>query len=158
MITLQRLIDDTQCYETVRTRRWSEGVCCPHCASAEVRKQGRDTTPPARQKYRCTACGRYFDDRPGTVCAGHHQPLRVWVLCLYFLGLNLSNRQIAQELDLNPADGQALSEQLRAGVVTAQPEPGLSGEVECAEVYVVAGHKGHPDAVLKQAAGDGGAA
>jgi hypothetical protein len=28
------------------------------------------------------------------VLAGHHQPLRVWVLCLYFMGLNLSNRQI----------------------------------------------------------------
>jgi len=25
------------------------------------------------------------------VLAGHHQPLRVWVLCLYFMGLNLSN-------------------------------------------------------------------
>ncbi len=32
--------------------------------------------------------------------AGHHQPLRVWVLCLYFMGLNLSNRQIAGELGL----------------------------------------------------------
>ena len=41
-----------------------------------------------------------FDDLTGTVLAGHHQPLRVWVLCLYFMGLNLSNRQIAKELDL----------------------------------------------------------
>ena len=42
--------------------------------------------------------GARFDDLTGTVLAGHHQPLRVWVLCLYFMGLNLSNRQIAQEL------------------------------------------------------------
>ncbi len=27
------------------------------------------------------------------VLAGHHQPLRVWVLCLYFMGLNLSNER-----------------------------------------------------------------
>ena len=27
----------------------------------------------------------------GTVLAGHRQPLRVWVLCLYLMGLNLSN-------------------------------------------------------------------
>ena len=26
------------------------------------------------------------------VLAGHHQPLRMWVLCLYFMGLNLSNK------------------------------------------------------------------
>ena len=29
------------------------------------------------------------------VLAGHPQPLRVWVLCLYLMGLNLSSRQIA---------------------------------------------------------------
>jgi hypothetical protein len=28
----------------------------------------------------------------------------VWILCLYFMGLNLSNQQIAQELDLHPSD------------------------------------------------------
>jgi transposase-like protein len=157
MINRQSLIDDAKGYETVRALRWPEGVRCPHCDSAEVSKQGRDTTQPARQKYRCTACGRYFDDLTGTVFAGHPQPLRVWVLCWYFLGLNLSNRQIAQELGLNVGDGQAMSEQLRQGVIAAPPERRLSGEVECDEVYVVAGPKGHPEAVLKKGAGDGGA-
>jgi hypothetical protein len=38
---------------------------------------------------------------------------------------------------------------LRTGVVAAQPEPSLSGEVECDEVYVVAGHKGHPRRLKK---------
>lgn len=95
-----------------------------------------------RQKHRCTACERYFDDLTGTVFAGHHQPLRVWMLCLYFMGLNLSNRQIAQELALSPGDVQQMTEPLRTGVVAAQSEPSLSGQVECDEVYVVAGHKG----------------
>lgn len=72
---------------------------CPHCHSAEVSKQGRDTTQPARQKYRCTACERYFDDLTGAVFAGHHQPLRVWVLCWYFLGLNLSNGKSLRNWD-----------------------------------------------------------
>ena len=73
------------------------------------------------------------------------------------MGLNLSNAQIAQELGLNPDDVQRMTEQLRQGIVARQPEPTLSGEVECDEVYVVAGHKGHPDAVKKKAAGVGGA-
>lgn len=42
-------------------------------------------------------------------------------------------------------------------MVACQPEPRLSGEVECDEVYVVAGHKGHPEAVKKKAALGGGA-
>jgi hypothetical protein len=33
--------------------------------------------------------------------------------------------------------------------VAAQPEPSLSGQVECDEVYVVAGHKGQPETVKK---------
>jgi len=65
------------------------------------------------------------------------------------MGLSLSNAQIAQELGLNLADVQRMTEQLRDGIVARQPEPVLSGEVECDEVYVVAGHKGHPEAVRR---------
>ena len=39
---------------------------------------------------------------------------------------------------------------LRSGVVDKKPEVKLSGEVECDEVYVVAGHKGHPGEVKKR--------
>lgn len=156
MLNLQNLIDDAKCYEAVRELRWSEGVRCAHCDSPQVTKQGRDTTQPHRQKYRCQGCGRYFDDLTGTVFAGHHQPLRAWILCLYLMGLNLSNQQIAHELGLNKDDVQRMTEQLRDGVVARQPEPRLSGVVECDEVYVVAGHKGHPEAVKKKAALGGG--
>ena len=88
--------------------------------------------------------------------AGHHQPLRVWVLCLYFMGLNLSNRQIAQELALDGSDAQAMAEQLRRGLVAKAPPVRLEGEVEIDEVYVVAGHKGNPAAVQKKVARDAG--
>ncbi len=50
-----------------------------------------------------------------TDLAGHHQPLKVWVLCLYFMGLNVSNEQIAQELAVNGSDVQQMTTQLRAG-------------------------------------------
>lgn len=153
MIHLQNLLDDARCYETLRPLRWPEGVRCPHCGAAAITKQGWDTPQPARQKYRCEGCHRSFDDLTGTVWAGHHQPRRVWILCLYFMGLNLSNAQIAQELGLNPNDVQRMTEPLRQGIVARQPEPVLSGEVECDEVYVVAGHQGHPEAVKKKAAG-----
>ena len=39
------------------------------------------------------------------------------MLCLYFMGLNLSNEQIARELDLNKDDVHQMSSQLREGVV-----------------------------------------
>ncbi len=68
---------------------------------------------------------RRFDNLAGTILAGHHQPLRVWVLCLYFMGLNLSNRQIAQELNLAVSDVQAMTEQLRQGLTAKIPPVAL---------------------------------
>ena len=150
MLNIQNLIDEAKCYETVRELRWPEGVRCAHCDSAQVPKQGRDTTQPDRQKYYCQRCGRYFDDLTGTVLAGHHQPLHTWILCLYFMGLNLSNQQIARELELNKDDVQRMTEQLRQGVVATRPQPVLSGAVECDEGYVVAGHQGQAEAVKKR--------
>jgi hypothetical protein len=122
-----------------------------------VVRNGHDDTQPHRQRYRCQACTSRFDDLTGTVLAGHHQPLRVWVLCLYFMGLNLSNRQIAAELGLSASDVQVMTEQLRGGLVAKTPAVGLEGEVEIDEVYVVAGHKGRPAAVAKGGGSGGGA-
>jgi len=118
---------------------------------------GCDDTQPHRQRYRCKACASRFDDLTGTVLAEHHQPLRVWVLRLYFMGLNLSNRQIAGELGLDASDVQAMTEQLRSGLVTKTPVVELTGEVEIDEVYVVAGHKGQPEQVAKRGGSDGAA-
>ena len=151
LVNLTSLIDDAKCYELVRQHRWPEGARCPSCGSVSVARHGRDETQPQRQRYRCAACGTRFDDLTGTVLAGHHQPLRVWVLCLYFMGLNLSNRQIAQELGLSQPDVQLMTERLRQGLAARLPAARLEGEVEI-EVYVVAGHKGQPAAVAKRGA------
>jgi transposase-like protein len=150
MLKIQAIIDDAKCFEVVRDLRWPDGLRCPHCDSGHVIKQGHDPTQTARRHYECRACGRRFDDLTGTIFAGHHQPLRVWILCLYFMGLNLSNEQIAQELDVDPDDAQRMATQLREGVVRRKPVVMLSGEVECDEVYVVAGHRGNPEAVRKK--------
>jgi transposase-like protein len=157
LFDLSGLMDDSKCFAFVRQRRWPEGVRCPGCSSSAVIRDGHDDMQPHRQRYRCKACAGRFDDLTGTVLAGRHQPLRVWMLCLYFMGLNVSNRQIAGELGLNPSDVQAMTEQLRHGLVAKLPEVELEGEVEIDEVYVVAGHKGQPAAVAKQAGSGVGA-
>jgi hypothetical protein len=66
------------------------------------------------------------------------------------MGLNVSNTQIAKELELNKDDVQRMTGQLRAGVVERQQPTVLEGTVECDEVSIVAGHKGHPSAVKKR--------
>ena len=113
MPNILNLIDDARCFETVRAMRWPQGVTCPSATLPKSRNRG--TTKPSRndKKYECTVCRKRFDDLTGTIFAGHHQPLRVWMLCLYFMGLNLSNEQIAHELDLNSGDAQKMTTQLR---------------------------------------------
>src|ERR687883_1507326 len=157
LVNLSGLMDDAKCFAFVRQHRWPEGVRCPGCGSAAVIRDGCDDRQPHRQRYRCKGCVRRFDDLTSTVLAGHHQPLRVWVLCLYFMGLNLSNRQIAQELGLSGSDVQVMTEQLRRGLAAKIPAARLEGEVEIDEVYVVAGHKGQPAAVAKGGGSAGGA-
>src|ERR671938_549386 len=157
LVNLSALIDDAKCFALVRQHRWPDGVRCPACGSRTVVRDGSDDTQPHRQRYRCKTCAGRFDDLTGTVLAGHHQPLRVWVLCLYFMGLNLANRQIAAELGLDASDVQAMTERLRGGLVARAPRVTLAGQVEIDEVYLVAGHKGQPAAVAKRGGSDGGA-
>ena len=82
---------------------------------------------------------------------GRHQPLSVWFAYLYLMGLNGSNRQMAEELNLNESDGQAMAEALRGGMVQRRPLVRMGGVVECDEVYVIAGHKGRPDRIRGRA-------
>jgi transposase-like protein len=117
LLSIKHLVSEAQCYEAIRHLRWRNGVVCPCCGSNETIRRGFDGPDKHLRRYGCKSCGRRFDDLTGTALSGHHQPLSVWVLCLYFMGLNLSNAQIAQELDLNKDDAQAMTECLRDGLV-----------------------------------------
>lgn len=115
-MNIQSLVSNAACYEKIRSIRWPEGILCPGCGGWNIIRRGKDDTQHDRQRYQCKSCHGRFDDLTDTVFEGHHQPLKVWILCLYFMGLNLSNQQIASELDLNPSDVQGMTQQLREGV------------------------------------------
>ena len=116
-VNIKHLVDDVQCYQTVRELRWPDGVACPSCESKHVIKCGFDDTELARQRYECHDCDTRFDELTDTIFAGHHQPLKVWSLCLYFMGLNVSNEQITHELSLHESDAYQMTTELRGGIV-----------------------------------------
>ena len=117
LLNIRQLVDDAKCYEVVRELRWPDGVRCPGCGSAAVNKRGFHDHQGHRQRYSCQECERQFDDLSGTIFEGHRQSLKTWILCLYLMGLNLSNRQIAAELELDEDDVQVMTTQLRDGVM-----------------------------------------
>ena len=115
-LNISALIDEARCFQAIRDMRWPDGVVrCPHCDSEHVIKHGTDEVQAHRQKYRCKSCPCYFDDLTKTLFKGHHRPIKILVLFLYFMGLNLSNQQIGQELGLNKDVAQRMTRQLRGG-------------------------------------------
>lgn len=145
------MMDEEKCYEEVRQMRWPQGARCPGCTSNRILKRGRNHRHPGCRRYSCKNCGKRFDDLTGTIFAGRHQPLPVWIAYLYLMGLNQSNRQISQELGLDESDGQVMADQLRGGIVRRRRKVRMVGVVECDEVYVIAGHKGRPDRIYGRA-------
>src|SRR2546428_11119466 len=126
-VNIKKLIDDVQCYQTVRDLRWPDGIECPACQSTQVIKRGFDDTEPARQRYECTDCHKRFDDVTDTIFAGHHQPLKVWILCLYFrcspantLKIEKPTLQLGLHMN-NPTEGLAYEETPRLGPTVPQP-------------------------------------
>ncbi len=117
--------------------RWSRAGDTTRSRIANViaarRALGASTTSPARWW-------------PGIAS----QPLRVWLLCLSFMGLKLSNLQIAGDLGVAVSDVQAILEQRCPGLAAKTPGAELAGEVEIDEVYMFAEHKGQPDDVAKR--------
>ena len=61
-VNIKNLIDDGQCYQTVRELHWPDGITCPSCESTQVIKRGFDDTELARQRYECTDCHTRCDD------------------------------------------------------------------------------------------------
>ena len=122
VVNIQRLMDDATCYEVVRELGWADGVRCPGCGSDQVNKRGLHDHQAYRQRYICQTCGRQFEDLSGTIFEGHRQPLKSWIVCLYLMGLNLSNMQIAAELDLNEDDVPVIATQLREGVMAKKSQ------------------------------------
>ena len=64
MSNITHLIDDGQCYQTVRKLRWPEGVHVPiGCQSTQVIKRGCGMTRNLHgSAYACHDCDTRFDD------------------------------------------------------------------------------------------------
>ena len=99
-VNIKNLVDDVQCYQTVRELRWPDGIPCPSCESKQVIKRGFDDTEPARQRYECHDCDRRFDDLTDAIFAGHHQPLKVRAFNMVILGLKVwpSRRDVRSDM------------------------------------------------------------
>lgn len=116
-INLLNLMDEAKCYELLREIRWSEGLKCTSCSSDKIVKNGHDENHSNKQRYQCNNCEKNFDDLTGTIFSSSNLTLKVWILVLYLMGLNLSNKQISKELEISEPTSQRMTTILREGIV-----------------------------------------
>ena len=153
MLKITDVMSESECYKKLRKMRWPDNqVDCPRCASSNCKVTNPGSTDKSNRQYHCVACNRHFNDLSDTLFASSNLSLKVWMCCLYLMGLNVSNRQIAQELEVSEKTAQNMTRKIRKEITQNRSETILSGEVELDEVYVVAGHKGHPESVKKRIA------
>jgi transposase-like protein len=100
-----------------------KGFAARNAPPKPSKNAGTIITQANRQRYVCRGCGKQFDDLTDTIFEGPHQALKVWIISLYFMGLNLSNAQIAHELDLAEGVVQEMTAQLRTGAVIKKACP-----------------------------------
>ena len=109
-------MNEDACYNYLRGVRWADGVTCPHCNHDMVIKNGKNENHLSCQKYKCSGCNRGFDDLTGTLFSGSKKSLKVWIACLYLMGLNVSNSQISKELDITETTAGRMTKLLREGI------------------------------------------
>lgn len=87
---------DTECAEALRMVRWATGLQCLYCRGRSVVRRG--WRKGLYQRYRCKGCGRWFNDRSGTVLAYSKLPLRAWFFAAFQMQSKVSVRELAETL------------------------------------------------------------
>jgi len=85
LINLSALLDDAKCFALVRQTRWPQGVRCPKCGG-DMSCATAVTTLSLIASAIFATIASFVRRSFGHGAGWHHQPLRVWILCLYFMG------------------------------------------------------------------------
>jgi transposase-like protein len=76
-LTIQSFMpSDAECAEALREVGWAADLQCLHCGGRSIVRRG--WRKGLYHRYRCKGCGRWFNDRSGTVLAYSKLPLREW--------------------------------------------------------------------------------
>lgn len=88
-----------QFIQSVRDARYSSGIHCPHCESRSVIRWGRFL---GRQRYKCSACARTFNDLTGSPAA-YSKRLELWQAYGACMIIGLSIRRSAKRVGIHPS-------------------------------------------------------
>ena len=126
--------DDTTAEEWFITRRWPNGVRCPHCAHDSIQDGARHPS----QRFRCRGCRRRFSARTGTVLADSNVGFQLWIIAIYLMTTSLkgvSSMKLHRDLGVTQATAWFMAHRIREAWTEAEADP-FSGPVEADETYI----------------------
>ena len=131
---------DAECAKALREARWAAGLICLYCGSLRVVKRGWMNR--IYQRYTCKDCGRWFNDKTGTVVAYSKMPLRAWFFTAFMMQFKVSVRELAETVQRPYVTLYRTVRKLRNNLYLTASTVRLQGIVEVDEVYVAVGLKG----------------
>ena len=132
---MRQFPDDATAEAWYITRRWPDGISCPHCGSLNVQTGSKHKTMP----YRCREkeCAKRFSAKTGTVMEGSKLGFQTWILATWILSTNLksvSSMKLHRDLDINQRSAWFLAHRLRTAL-SETGNPLFAGPVEADETY-----------------------
>ena len=103
--------DDEAAERWLVSKRWPDGVTCPHCHSGNVHASQHPTMP-----YHCRPCRRRFSVRVGTLMAASKIGYRTWVLAIFLTNTGLqgvSSRKLRRDLGITQRSCWHLAHRIR---------------------------------------------
>lgn len=135
------LLDEDKSYAHLVQYFHPEGLCCPHCRSAQRRMQHGRRRPIVQ--WKCKDCGTYYNVFTGTVFQGTHWPCSKVVLVLRGLAKGESTRSMSQEMGLGYRNLLYLRHKMMENAFEHREREILEDEAtESDEMYQNAGEKG----------------
>jgi transposase-like protein len=126
--------------EVLRELRWKNGVKCVWCGSQDVVKNG--SYLQHYQKYMCRGCGRFFNDKTGTIFEYSKLDVREWLYITRELEKNKSINRISKDLGRRYKHVMRIAHEIMRRVEARRFLERLSGVVEMDEMYISTGQKG----------------
>jgi len=118
--------------------RWGGHPVCPYCGSDKICVHAsKDKYLP---RWQCESCHRAFSVTVGTIFHHTHLPLQSWFLAIALMlnaKKNVSNAQLARDLDLPYKTAWSLALRIRTAMLTDPKQKRLfHGIVEMDEAYI----------------------
>lgn len=123
--------------ELLRDKRFRMGFTCPHCDSKKVIRYG---TQRGRQKYKCSACSKYFCDHTHTPFRGTRYPAK-WLPFMECMVKGLSLRKTSKRLGIAPSTAFTWRHKILNALKRLEPEA-FEGLLEIDETYFLFSEKG----------------